>query len=111
MRQNSNATEKRFPSLYRQDLLDWQRQRRGWSQRETARRAKINQQTIRKVFKGEATNTKVYRVAKALGLDWCQVHNLALPKSEFHLAVRNGTGRVKGQLLGEGCPETKGRQG
>lgn len=104
MRQNTNQLRKRFPSLYRQDLLDWQRQNRGWSQRETARRSNTNLGTIRKVFKGNASNTKVYPVVKVLGLDWSQVHNLELSRDDFYLAVRNGAGQVKGRSVGQDRP-------
>lgn len=90
MSQNPNRLKAKYPTFYRQDLLEWQRSNLGWSQRKTALRAKINQETIKKVFKGIATQSRVYPVAVALGLDWAMLHNLKLKPSEFHLALTNG---------------------
>jgi len=64
----------------------------GLNLRDTARKAGVNRETVRHVFRGNATSKHVYPVAKSLGLDWIQVHNLKLSKSEFHLAVLNGAG-------------------
>ncbi len=90
MRQNLDRLMKRYPSLYRHDLLDFARRQRGWSQRTTATKAGACLGTINKIFKGKANNAKVYPIAHILGVDWSQLHNLELSESEFHLAVRNG---------------------
>lgn len=93
MAQNS-ADEKLYSGLqhYHYELLDWQRKQRGWSIQEVARRTGEHFQTVRQVFKGNATNRKVFPVANLLNLDWAQVHNLSLEEEDFHLAVLNGNG-------------------
>jgi len=90
MRQNSNLRTK-FPSYYRHDLLAWRLNTLGWSQREAARQAEISKETVKEVFKGRATPTKVYAIAEVLNVDWEKLHNLKLKPSEFHLALTNGS--------------------
>ena len=87
---STDRLKQRFPNLYRHDILEARRLEIGMSQRAVAREAKINMETVKNVFKGRAKGDKVYPVAKVLGLDWREIHNLKLKKSEFHLALRNG---------------------
>lgn len=88
-----STSDERFAAFYyRHDLLTWRREQLNISIQETARRAGEPFQSVRQVFLGNATNKKVYPVARLLGLDWMQIHNLKLKKSEFHLAVLNGNG-------------------
>lgn len=88
-----SAADKRFAAFYyRDDLLTWRLGQMGISIQEVARRTGERFETVRQVFRGNATNKKVYPVAKCLGLDWEKVHNLKLKKHEFHLAVLNGNG-------------------
>lgn len=94
-----SASDERFAAFYyRNDLLTWRREQMGISIQEVGRRTGERFQTVRQVFRGKATNKKVYPVAKFLGLDWVQVHNLKLKQSEFHLAVLNGNGSKGGSI-------------
>lgn len=77
----------RYPAFYRQDLLDWRRQQLGWTKLDVAEYSKQPEENVRNVFRGKAKNHTVYPVCVTLGLDWRQVHNFQLKKSEFHLAV------------------------
>lgn len=85
-----SALKRRFPAFYRQDLLDWRREQLGWTIQETARQCGENFETVRRVLHGKTTNKKAFQVCATLGIDWCMVHKLDLPESEFHLAVLNG---------------------
>lgn len=102
--QRNFAVTRRYPNGYNHELLDWQRNELQISIQEVARRTGQPFETVRKVFKGIATNKTVYRVVKVLGLDWSMVHRLDLPKVEFHLAVLNGSasGEKRGRLGGSG---------
>ena len=97
MAQNNLIRRGKFPAHYRHDLLDWLREKRGFNQQQVARGSEVNRETIRYVFAGIATNAHVYRVAKFLGADWMQVHNLKLKRSEFPLAVLNGKKALSGE--------------
>ena len=90
MRQNlDRQLARRFPGFYNWHLLVEKAEQLGWSQRETARKAKVNAHTIKKIFKGKANNTKVYAVATVLGVDWLLLHDIELMRT--HLAVaKNG---------------------
>lgn len=90
MRRNLATLIARFPGLYRQDIFEDRRKELGWGVLETARRANVNRETVRKILAGKASGKTAYPVSEALGLDWAMVHDLELKKSEFHLAVRNG---------------------
>lgn len=90
MARNSTLAN-RFPAYYRHDLLTWRRKELGLRVRDAAKRSGVNRETVRHVFRGSATSKHVYPVAKSLGLDWTQVHNLKLKMSDFHLAVTNGS--------------------
>lgn len=89
MRRTLDVT-RRFPALYRHDLLEWQRERLGLSRSEVGRKSGIKTSRINDVFAGTVTSKQLWRVANALGLDWAALHNLKLKESEFHLAVING---------------------
>jgi hypothetical protein len=91
MRRNSDIT-KRFPNLYRHDLLDWALYEQRLTRADVARLAKIHYRTTGKVFEGTANNRKVWPIAKVLGIDWAMLHNFDLKEVDFHLAVRNGKG-------------------
>lgn len=87
MRQNlDRQLAKRFPGFYNWHLLVEKAEQLGWSQRKTAREAKVNAETIKKIFKGKANNSKVYAVASVLGVDWVLLHNVELMRN--HLAVK-----------------------
>lgn len=89
---STDTVLKRFPNAYNHEVMEARRIELGMSQRAVARKAKINMETVKTVFKGRSKGDKVYPVAKVLGLDWREVHNLKLKKSEFHLALVNGDG-------------------
>lgn len=85
--------------FYRHDVMEWRRRLLGISIAELARRTHIREETVRQALLGNATNKKAYLVCAALGLDWAQVHNLELQKSDFHLAILNsesGESRLAG---------------
>lgn len=75
---------------YRHDLMEWRRRLLAIPMTEIARQTGMRVATVSFVFKGKASDKKAYLVAKVLGLDWAQVHNLELKESEFHLAIQNG---------------------
>lgn len=95
MARNHAVPPQHSAHYYRHDLLTWRRKQLGLSMREIARRVGIHNDTSREVFRGMASGRLAYPVVKLLGLDWAQVHNLKLKKSEFHLAVVNGNGSKK----------------
>lgn len=89
---NEKPYSVRYDQHYHVALMNWRKERLGLSLQEVARRTGEPFQTVRQVFRGKATNRKVYPIAVFLSLDWAQVHNLELEESDFHLAVTNGNG-------------------
>lgn len=91
-----SAYVKRFPALYNHLVMDEVRLNKGWSISEVARRSKQPFENVRNAFLGKAKNQTVYPVCEVLGIDWLQIHNLDLKRSEFHLAAANGNGSKDG---------------
>ena len=82
-----SALQRRFPAFYRQDILDWRRRQLRLSMAEVARMSKQPAKNVQNAFLGKTKNDTVFPVCQTLGIDWVQVHNLKLKKSEFHLAL------------------------
>jgi len=84
---------KRFPGYYRHDVLDKCRTDMGLSVLGVAKKIGANQDTATRVFRGTASQKKVWPFAKFFKLDWKQLHDLDLPLSEIHRAALNGNSR------------------
>lgn len=80
---------------YRYDLLDWRRRVLDLPVAHLALQLKVRERTVQDVCEGRASAKQAYPVAKALGLDWAQVHNFELQEIDFYSAVTNGTGHAK----------------
>lgn len=89
-----SALRRRFPAFYNQLVLQARREQLRLSMAEVARQAGLPEKNVQNAFLGTAKNHTVYPLCVTLGLDWLQVHNLELKKSDFHLAVlgTNGNG-------------------
>lgn len=85
----TSAITKRFPALYRHDVLDAERKIKDLSYESIAKELGMRTGTVSAVFKGIATPRKVYPIAQFLGVNWATLHDL---ESDFHLAVLNRTG-------------------
>jgi hypothetical protein len=73
-----------------------------------ARRLEVRERTIQDVFNGKASAKSAYPVARALGLDWAQVHNFELQEVDFYSAVMNGTGHAKAKVKKKRAKEKRG---
>lgn len=89
MPQNSNQ-DAPFPAHYNHHLLNWRKSKLGLTIRRIARLLGLNHRTVNEVFQGRAKQKSVYPVARFMELDWSLVHDLYLPESHYHLAVRGG---------------------
>jgi len=83
MRQNFDAQKKRFPGLYRHDYLIRQRRLLGLTERETARRARVSEGSLKNAEKGKATQKIVFPIAVVVGADWRDLHDLTRPVEEL----------------------------
>lgn len=80
----------RFPGYYRQDFLQKQREKLNLKIEQVSEGSGVKLDSTRRVFLGEATSKQVYPIAEFLNLDWSMLHDLTLPESDFHRAVKNG---------------------
>lgn len=88
MEQNSNDTPLNS-AHYNVSLFKWRRGQLGWTNTKITGLLNVCERTVYVVFKGQAKYQSVRAVADLLGLDWALVHDLTLPESHYHLAVRH----------------------
>lgn len=89
MAQNSNGTPHNS-AYYNVSLIKWRQRQLGLLTADIVRLLDIAERTIYMVLQGRAKYQSVAQVVRLLELDWALVHDLSLPESHYHLAVRNG---------------------
>lgn len=94
MKRNTDIRN-RFPGYYNHLILIecLKRMTPRPSKRRVAADLEMNSETVRRVFRGTASQKQVWPVAEYFHVDWAKLHDLAIAPSQYRRALLNGNAR------------------